>query len=145
MVGKNKIEGARAPWINIVVNYCCMRILLYAKMLKETKTEETIVFFVTFLLLVAFQLGRARVPCPPPPPPWLRLWSQRSLPQFDGEFTASPRRLQYFSTETALRIEKFLNRLKNCLLVGDSTVNELRLTIMYSIIRNRVAVKVAKV
>ena len=28
-------------------------------MLKETKTEETIVFFVTFLSLVAFQLGRA--------------------------------------------------------------------------------------
>ena len=26
-------------------------------MLKETKTEETIVFFVTFLSLVAFQLG----------------------------------------------------------------------------------------
>ena len=27
------------------------------KMLKETDTEETIVFFVTFLSLVAFQLG----------------------------------------------------------------------------------------
>ena len=26
-------------------------------MLKETKTEETIVFFVTFLSLVAFELG----------------------------------------------------------------------------------------
>ena len=34
-----------------------MRVLLYAKMLKEAKTEETIVFFVTFLSLVAFQLG----------------------------------------------------------------------------------------
>ena len=44
-----------------MVNYCCMRVLLYAKMLKETKTEETIVFFVTFLSLVAFQLG-----CPGP-------------------------------------------------------------------------------
>ena len=32
-----------------------MRVLLYAKMLKET--EETIVFFVTFLSLVAFQSG----------------------------------------------------------------------------------------
>ena len=39
-----------------------MRVLLYAKLLKET--EETIVFFVTFLSLVAFQLGRA----PPSPP-----------------------------------------------------------------------------
>ena len=34
-----------------------MRVLLYAKMLKETKTEEVIAFFVTFLSLVAFQLG----------------------------------------------------------------------------------------
>ena len=33
-----------------------MRVLLYAKMLKKTDTEETIVFFVTFLSLVAFQL-----------------------------------------------------------------------------------------
>ena len=39
--------------------------------------------------------------------------SQRSLRQFDGECTANPRRLQYDSTETALQIEKFLNRLKN--------------------------------
>ena len=38
---------------------------------------------------------------------------QRSLRQFDGECTANPRRQQYDSTETALRIEKFLNRLKN--------------------------------
>ena len=42
-----------------------MRVLLYAKMLKETKTKETIVFFVTFLSLVAFQLGG---PGPPGPP-----------------------------------------------------------------------------
>ena len=41
-----------------------MRVLLYAKMLKETKTKEAILFFVTFLSLVAFQLGG-----PPPPPP----------------------------------------------------------------------------
>ena len=35
-------------------------------MLKETKTEETIVFFVTFLLLVAFQGGGGgRAPWPP--------------------------------------------------------------------------------
>ena len=31
--------------------------MLYAKMLKETETEKTIAFFVTFLSLVAFQLG----------------------------------------------------------------------------------------
>ena len=43
-----------------------MRVLLYAKMLKETKAEETIVIFVTFLSLVAFQLGGGRPPCAPP-------------------------------------------------------------------------------
>ena len=36
-----------------------MRVLLHAKMRQEAKTEETIVFFVTFLSLVAFQFGRA--------------------------------------------------------------------------------------
>ena len=35
-------------------------------MLKETETEVTIVFFVTFLSLVAFQLGGG--PGPPGPP-----------------------------------------------------------------------------
>ena len=54
-----------------------MRVLLYAKLLKETKTEETVVFFVTFLSLVAFQLGEARAPCPPPL--WLRLCMRFNL------------------------------------------------------------------
>ena len=35
-------------------------------MLKETETEETIGFFVTFLSMVKFQLGRGRTPCPHP-------------------------------------------------------------------------------
>ena len=35
-------------------------------MLKETETEETIVFFVTFLSLVAFQLGGGAGPPGPP-------------------------------------------------------------------------------
>ena len=34
-------------------------------MLKETETDETIVFFVTFLSLVAFQFGGGPGPCPP--------------------------------------------------------------------------------
>ena len=38
-----------------MVNYCCTHVLLYARMLKETETKKTIiVFFVTFLSLVAF-------------------------------------------------------------------------------------------
>ena len=44
-----------------------MHALLYAKMLKETETKETIVFFVLFLSLVAFQLGGE--PGPPGTPP----------------------------------------------------------------------------
>ena len=36
-------------------------------MLKETETEETIVFFVTILSLVAFQLGRGAGSLLPPP------------------------------------------------------------------------------
>ena len=39
-------------------------------MLKETQTEDTIDFFVTFLSLGAFQLGGG-----PPAPLWLRLFS----------------------------------------------------------------------
>ena len=38
-------------------------------MLKETETEKKLSFFVTFLLLVAFQLGGSR----PPGPLWLYL------------------------------------------------------------------------
>ena len=40
-------------------------------MLKETKTQETIAFFVTFLSL-DFNWGRAG---PHGPPPWLRICS----------------------------------------------------------------------
>ena len=38
--------------------------------------------------------------------------SKCGLRQFDGKCFANPRRLQYNSTETALQIEKILNRLK---------------------------------
>ena len=55
LVSTNKIEGTLAPSINIIVNYCYTRVLLNAKMLKETETEETIRFFVTVLSLVVFQ------------------------------------------------------------------------------------------
>ena len=39
--------------VNIIGNYCCTHLLLYAKMIKETENEETRLFF-TFLSLVAF-------------------------------------------------------------------------------------------
>ena len=40
---KLNLEGPGPLVVNIIVNYCCRQ-----KMLKETKTDETIVFFVTF-------------------------------------------------------------------------------------------------
>ena len=61
--------------ININVQYCCARVLLYAKMLKEIETEETIDFFVTFLSLVSFQLeGWGRALCPLLPGDPYALW-----------------------------------------------------------------------
>ena len=47
---------------NIVVSYT----VVSEECKKETETEESIGFFVTFLSLVKFQLGRGRTPCPPP-------------------------------------------------------------------------------
>ena len=43
---------------------------------KEAETEETIVFFVTFLSLVAFQLGVSGSLAPPPPRLRLCRWDE---------------------------------------------------------------------
>ena len=62
-LAKIDFRGTRSPWFfNIVVSYT----VVSEKCKKETKTEETIGFFVTFLSLVKFQLGRGRTPCPTP-------------------------------------------------------------------------------
>ena len=55
-LAKIELRGPGTPGsiLLLFVNYCCTRVLLYAKMLKETETEETIGLFVTFLSLVAF-------------------------------------------------------------------------------------------
>ena len=45
-------------------------------MLKETETEETIVFFYEIFIIGTFQLGG---PGPPGPPPWLRLCPQKKF------------------------------------------------------------------
>ena len=65
-LAKIAFMGPGPPNRQIVVNYFLTRLLLYAKMLRETETEKTIGFFVTFLSLVAFQSGVGRNP-------WLRL------------------------------------------------------------------------
>ena len=68
-LAKIELRGPGPPDRQIVVNYCFMRVLLYAKILREIKTEEAIGFFVTFLSLVVFHLGGHGSAGPP----WLRL------------------------------------------------------------------------
>ena len=51
--------------ITVVRVYCCTRVLLYPKMLKETENEETS-FFGKFLSLMAFQLRGPEHSGPPP-------------------------------------------------------------------------------
>ena len=56
--------------VNIIVNYCCTRVLLYADMLKETENEETRLFCHIFIIDgISTEGGGA----PPEPNPWLRL------------------------------------------------------------------------
>ena len=62
-LAKIELRGTSPQVLNIIVNYCGTRVLLYAKMLKETEIEKTTRFFVMFLSLVAFQL-RGRPPLP---------------------------------------------------------------------------------
>ena len=60
----------RAPWSSIlfIVNYCCTRVLLYAKMLKETENEETRLFRQIFVI-GGISIEGARFPSAIP---WLR-------------------------------------------------------------------------
>ena len=81
-----KTESRGVLVVNIVLNYCCER-----KMIKEIKTEETLVLFVTFLSLVTFQLG-GRALCPPLAP--LMFWDffsemRKLLASSEAEFNSS--------------------------------------------------------
>ena len=62
----------RAPWLSklLIVNYCCTRVLLYAKMLKKTENEETRFFWQIFAIGGIVTEG-ARVLSATP---WLFLW-----------------------------------------------------------------------
>ena len=64
-------------------------------MLKKIETEETVVFFVTFLSLVAFQLGEGLGP-PPLATPVLRLIFSRNLGK-------------------SFHVERIMNNLVSCL------------------------------
>ena len=74
---KIELKGPAPLVVIIIVNFCCTHICCTQKMLKETETEETISFFVTFLSSVAFQSeGRGRAPWALF---WLRLYTQPPL------------------------------------------------------------------
>ena len=60
-LAKIEFRWARRPWSSIL----WLVTIVNEKCKKETETEETIGFFVTFLSLVKFQLG-GRAPCPSP-------------------------------------------------------------------------------
>ena len=62
----------RASWSEIIfiVNYYCTRVLMYAKMLKETENEETRIFWQIFVIGGILIKG-AWVPSATP---WLRQW-----------------------------------------------------------------------
>ena len=53
----------RAPWSSIlfIADYCCTRVLFYAKMLKETENEETRLFCQIFVI-GGILIERARAP-----------------------------------------------------------------------------------
>ena len=85
-------------------------------MLKETKTEETIVFFVTFLSLVAFQLGG---PGPPAPPGYTYVLRHLVLLSQCNNNTIKLKSLSY-SCSSHWYVSNFLN---NLWYLSESTVS----------------------
>ena len=60
--------------VNIIASNCCTRVPLYAKMLKETETEEAKGFFCYIFIIGNISIGgRSRAPL------WLRLWLKSLL------------------------------------------------------------------
>ena len=61
----------RASWSSIlfIFGYCCMRVLLHAKMLKKTENDKTMLFCQIFVIDGILIEGAG----PPKPRPWLRL------------------------------------------------------------------------
>ena len=64
LVAQIELRGPGQPGHQFIVNYCGTRLLLYAKMLKETEIKKHRLF-VTFLSLVSFQFGGNGPPAPP--------------------------------------------------------------------------------
>ena len=60
---KLNLGGAPDPWSSIlfIVNCCCTRVQLYAKMLKETENEKTRLF-CQFFVIGGISIEGARAP-----------------------------------------------------------------------------------
>ena len=74
-------------------------------MLNETETEETIVFFVTFLSIVAFQLGEGAGPCPLPPGYAHDLNSLTAASKKTSSKLTLPVNFYYLFTKSDLKVE----------------------------------------
>ena len=102
-----------------LLNYCCTRVLLYAKMPEETENEETS-FFVKFLSLVAFQLrGPGSTGPPPPPATPMILRQDRTLKFFHKQtFKAKFKKKNFFSKTWRTRVksfDSFFETSRNCM------------------------------
>ena len=56
-LAKIELRGHGPLVVYIIADYCCTRVLLYPKMLKETETEETLVFLSHFYNWWRFNWG----------------------------------------------------------------------------------------
>ena len=63
LIKKIELKGPEPLIVNIIVNYCCTRVLLYAKMLK--KTADTKLFLLHIYHWWHLDLGERPGPVPP--------------------------------------------------------------------------------
>ena len=67
LVANIELKGPRPPGRQFIVNYCCIRVLMYAKILKETEKHK--LFCHIFIIGVILNEGGKA----PWPSSWLRL------------------------------------------------------------------------
>ena len=91
-------------------------LIIYFTIVLQNEIYHKTINYVVYFILVMIRRPQSPYICQSRNAVFVSL--QRSLLQFDDECISNPRRLQYDSTDTALRMEKILNGLKNvCSLV----------------------------
>ena len=92
-LAKTELRGNQRPWSSIlIISY----IAVSKKSKKETETEETIGFVVTFLSLVKFQLAGAPAPLPLPTPMLQVKKTKKVFANFPRGFWRFPTKFQLF-------------------------------------------------